>query len=235
MILFPLLFTPLFSLSFYVPLTIYAQLLLQNQFFNHDSYYLAPIIPFLFFAFNLAIKKIQCLQVRIGILVLCFIVCICGLFSRNIIGNLSAENFSIRRFYDYRFMGVNNVFDRRIYAVDEEDRLAWDFIKMIPKNASVTASGDLLPALSARSKLYEFGLNHNRAQKAKYSPFEYPDHSVDYILIHNKVLTNGLSGDYAFLEDDDLKKEIRNLIENYGFKIVRQEGNFILLKQKKIA
>ncbi|GAG53651.1 unnamed protein product, partial [marine sediment metagenome] len=88
-------------------------------------------------------------------------------FTPNLLGKPVADRVKHNGelIFDERFLDVSNIFDKRLYIMDEEDRLAWDFIKMIPKKASVTASGDLLTPLSTRRKIYLFGMNEPSSRK----------------------------------------------------------------------
>lgn len=106
---------------------------------------------------------------------------------------------------------------------------------MIPRGASVTASGDLLLPLSTRKRLFSFGLNEPQAWDSQYSPEDYyPAYESDYILIHTKNICNGLGGQYAFV-DASLAKQIieEKLIPVYTYTILSHKGNFILLKKMK--
>ena len=233
MMIYPLAFLPLLGIEMYIPFFMFGEIFISPGAYNSDSYYLAPIIPFLFMSLILFLKRVRLsfknsavVYISIIILLLCFL----SNFDRNIIGYTALEHK--RNAYDKRFLNVKNIFDPRIYTMDKEDRIAWKFIKMIPKNASVTASGDLLPALSCRRVLYEFGLNNRKAEESLYSLSEYPSYNVDFILIHTKYIANGLSGDYAhFSKRKDLEDEIRKLITHYHFFVFKKEGNFILLKK----
>jgi hypothetical protein len=233
MAIYPLLFIPLFSLEIYIPLFMYAELLLSEGFLNENSYVLSPIIPFLFISLLFTLRR---LSIRFGkksvlyISLLILIVCFLSNFGRNILGRVATEQGDVEHISDNKFMDVRNIFDRRFYTIEKEDKIAWKLIDMIPGNASVTASGDLLPALSSRKALYAFALNNPKAYESE-SFAEYPDYSADYIMIHKKWLYNGLGGHYAFLtKKEDLEDEINNLVNNYNFTLLKEEGDFVLLK-----
>jgi len=115
----------------------------------------------------------------------------------------------------------------------KEDKLAWEFIKMIPKDASVTASGDLLTPLATRKKLYSFGLNEPEAWENEYrliKNYTYPAYKSDYILIHTKNICNGLGGQYAFVNKELADKIIRTKLRD-KYVVIKQKGNFILLRR----
>lgn len=236
MTFYPLIFIPLFSLEAYIPLAMYAEMLLSvaEGFFNMNSYVLAPILPFLFISLLFSLRRMSARIGKKGILhisLLILLVCFLSNFGRNILGCVATEREDIKDICDARFMAVKNMFDRRFYTVDEQDRIAWKFIGRIPKDASVAASGDLLPALSSRKVLYEFGLNNTKTYNSE-SFKAYPAYSADYILIHKKCLYNGLGGHYAsFRKEEDLRDEINNCINNYNFTLLKEEGDFILLRK----
>ncbi|MDD5729512.1 MAG: DUF2079 domain-containing protein [Candidatus Omnitrophica bacterium] len=232
MILYPLLFLPLFSSEMYIPLVMFGEVLLSQGAYNHDSYYLAPIIPFLFFSLISFLKKIKTSRLKLALSLLVFALCFFSNFPRSIVGDLPGECGC--PIFDGSFAGTKNVFDKRIFTLDEEDKLAWEFIRQIPAKSSVTASGDLLPALSCRKYIYEFALNDPDAFKHLYLPSEYNNYNVEYVLIHKKYLPNGLSGYYAYLAGRDLEKEINNYLDNHQFEILKRKDNFILLKRKTV-
>jgi len=202
MLLYPLLFLPVFSVELYLVLLIgFFQIGLPEGFFNQNSYYAALMTPFLFVSLIYALKKISMHISRRKLLCLALFIlttCLLGNVGRNIIGATARESKMFQEpyaeEYDRRFLDVKNIFDRRLYTVDEEDRMAWELIKMVPKDASVTVTGDLLPAVSSRRHVYEFGLNHPKAFEGEPLFSNYPYHDVDYILINKKCLINGLGG-----------------------------------------
>ncbi|MBL7197166.1 MAG: DUF2079 domain-containing protein [Candidatus Omnitrophica bacterium] len=234
MLLFPLLFFPLFSLEMYIPFIMFAEILRSEGFDNQNAYYLAPIIPFLYISLIFTLRKIYNFSIRkkaiyfITLFILIF--CFASNFGRNIIGCTATEGSN--EVHDERFINVRNIFNRRLYTMDEGDKIAWKFINMIPKNASVTASGDLLFALSSRNVLHEFGLNIPEAIRSKYSYSEYPNYEVDFIIIHKKYMPHGLGGHYAFLKEEYLEDEIKRLTSEYDYSVAGKEGNYILLKKK---
>ena len=104
---------------------------------------------------------------------------------------------------------------------------------MIPKNASVTASGDLLTPLALHKHLYSFGLNEPEAWENEYrliKNYNYPAYNSDYILIHTKNICNGLGGQYAFVGKSLANKIIKAKLKG-RYSVVKEEGNFILLQK----
>lgn len=240
----PLLFLPLFSVQFYLPIVIFFEIIVANNTFkNQNSYYLATIIPFIFIGFIFAInnlKKIINTKIINFILYSIMIVCIINLFTRNIIGPTSEENILLGAqapiLYNNEsnfFIKTKNIFKKEFYTLSLSDKTAWELINIIPKKASVTATGDLLPALANRKTLYEFGLNHPKAYYAFNNVFNfdnYQAYTVDYILVNRKLLINGLGGHYAYLVEKKLNKELKKLINKYNFYILKEKDDFILLK-----
>ncbi|RKY37089.1 MAG: hypothetical protein DRP78_01975 [Candidatus Omnitrophota bacterium] len=235
MTLSTLFFLPVFSLEMYIPMIMFGEILINKGFDNVDSYYLAPIIPFFFIALIFTLRRVKS-NIRFKnllpyLVTAILITCCLNNFGRNIIGLIPVDGEV--EIHDHRFLNVRNIFDKRFYIMDEEDKAAWKLLSIIPKNASVTASGDLLPALSSRKVLYEFGLNHPKAIRNEYSYIEYPNYSVDYVLIHKKYMVNGVGGHYAFLENEYLENEIRQLVDRHHFSIIEEYGSFILLGSSK--
>lgn len=229
----PLLFIPFFSLEIFIPLFMYAEVILSEGFLNENSYVLAPIIPFVFISLLFCLRRLSVkfgektvMRISFLILILCFL----SNFGRNIPGLIAREQPDVEKIGDNKFMDVRNILDRHFYTIEEEDKIAWKFIDMIPNDASVAVSGDFLPALSSRNELYTFALNHPKAYESQ-SFAAYPDNSADYVLVRKKWLYNGMGGHYAFLtRREDLEDEIKNFINNYNFAVLKEEGDFVLLR-----
>ncbi|MDD5729517.1 MAG: DUF2079 domain-containing protein [Candidatus Omnitrophica bacterium] len=224
--LYPLLFLPLLTWEFYLALPFLLEIILHPSFSNDTSYYFSPVIPFAFVGFIFALKR---LNARILIPAV-FCLAVISNLAPNFLGPLpkDAQKESIS---DPGFLKVNNIFDSKIYTLSQDNKPAWDIIKMLPDNASVTASGDLLPALSSRKNLYEFGLNVGGGAGAFYARgYSYPAYSADYIFIHKKNLANGFGGKYVYLGEDLIAKEVKKLIER-DYKVMRQERDFILMRK----
>lgn len=113
----------------------------------------------------------------------------------------------IGRFHDDKidddsYAGLRSVFDDRIYHQSERDKIAWDLIKQVPGKAAVTANYDLMPPLSTRKVIREFGRN-----APNYDYFNF-----DYILISLKDRYFGAGHDVRIHSDDchRLVEEIRS-------------------------
>jgi hypothetical protein len=215
---------------------------LPEGFFNENSYYAAIMIPFVFMSLITTLKKIR---VRVGqrgvIAVVYFLILMCflGGLTRNIIGETAREDgvwpIQYNNECDNRFLDVRNVFDKRLYTMDAEDRVAWEMIGMIPKGASVTVTGDLLPAVSSRRYVYEFAYSHPRSIDGERDLKGYPNTNVDFILVNKKCLIHGLGGGYVRLEEKYLEDEILRMVTDFNFRIVAKKGNYVLLERKKFA
>jgi uncharacterized membrane protein len=241
MLLYPLIFLPVFSSIFYVGVTIVIfEIGIPDGFFNENSYYVALMIPFLFMAAISTLKKIR----KAGgikkfrfLRILILVVCIWGNTGRNIIGFTAKESGFFQepfsKEYDRRFIGVKNIFDRKLYIIDEDDQYAWDMLKMIPNNASLMVTGDLLPAASSRRFVYEFGLDYPGAYEAILDDLEYPYNLSEYILINKKCLMNGLGGHFVCVPKAELLKTLSLLIKRYDYVIKEQRGSFILLERMR--
>jgi len=236
MILYPLMLLPLFSIELYIGMIItLVEIGLPNGFYNDNSYYAAAMVPFLFMALIYTMKKIENTVSRRKLLMIALILmtmCLIGSVNRNIIGVTAREsNFFSERLgqkYDKRFLGVENIFDKKLYTVDSEDRIALEMIKMIPKNASAAVTGDLLPAASSRRYVYELGLDYS------YDSDEYiqPSTNADFILINKKCLINGLGGHYECFSDKELAEMIKTLINEFHYSIKAEKGTFLLLEKR---
>ena len=237
--LYPVMFLPLFSLEFYLSIPLILEVLFTFDLANDSSYYFSPIIPFVFigaiFILKNQFKKVK-IRNKLRLALSCFMLflCIVSNFYRNFLGLTAKENKNTLNF-DGRFKDVNNIFSNKIYVVEEEDRLSWEFIKMVPKNASVIATGDLLPALSSRNVLREFGLNVDGAIEAPYADthrFDYGSYSTDYILINTNNICNGTGGKYSYLDYELLYQELNKILKN-GYIVYSREGSLILYKRIK--
>lgn len=234
---YPVLFIPLLSLETYIALPMLMELFLLKGFQNYNSEYIAVITPFVFIGLIYAFEKIlRIKKIKVAFLfsfIISFLCIISNLF-RNIIGDGPGETpIDQKYFMDKRFSGVTNFFDFRLYAVDAEDEITWRLISMIPRDSSVTATGDLLIALATRRKLFSFGLNDPEALESEYGPMDYyPAYESDYILIHTKNLWNGLGGQYAFVDKELANRIIEErLIPKHNYVIISREKDLILLKK----
>jgi len=95
---------------------------------------------------------------------------------------------------------------------------------LIPDDASVSATLDLLVALSHREKLYAFAFD-DRQEGGGYNYFD-----VDYILINRKSRHPSIDGE-SRLPGTRHIQQLERLIENNTFEIWAEEKNLLLLKR----
>lgn len=228
-ILMPVSFLPLFSGISIGSLSGILELILGRGNIKYSQvYFLSPAIPFLFVGTVYSIRKISNLiytkmptTISANKIVILFslsvlLINIANLRMGNILGSVGKGKIV----YDKRFLNVNNIFDPVVYSMDNEDKIAWNFISLIPRTASVSASGDLLPALSARSNLKELFNND----------YDYLD--SDYLLFHTKYIGFG-AGDYCKPDDDQFMfKLIEDLKNDPRWILIREEQGFVLFKRK---
>jgi uncharacterized membrane protein len=124
---------------------------------------------------------------------------------------------------DRRFLKINNIFDVKLYTMDEQDKIAWRFIALVPDWASVSASGDLLPALSGRREIYEFGT------VAEIHDMSGHEKEVDCILLRKKSIYHGY--DYNEVRNEIAYSKLDDYINRELYEVIEDE-NFILLKKK---
>lgn len=218
--LLPVIFIPIFALEFWIALPGIIFSLLMNGPIRYDSvYYLTPVIGFMFIGTGFGIKKLENIfrkKIAVFLSFIILVICILSNFGSNMI---CGRYFG--KIYDSRYENVNNIFSPIFFRKDNDDKIALNLIRMIPKGASVSASGDLLVLLATRKKILQFGRDD------KY--YDYFD--VDYILIHTKYMYGGF-GDYSKATKDDYKK--LNLLARKGvFKIIKKDGDFMLFKRQK--
>ena len=216
----PVLLLPIFSWELYVGLPSLVLIILTQDFVFQKAHYISGVVPFIFIGTIYVIKKFPVrprLQLLLSLLVLAG--CVMSNFGHNVIGAAYPSSAGIVE--DKRFLSANNIFDKRFYLMDEDDKIAWRLIKMVPDDTSVTASGDLLVPFSSRAKLYEFLNTH----------FDY--YNVDYMLLHNKNAYIG-AGHYEW-DDKKMREELDKLLKDENWSLLEKEGNFFLFIRKKKA
>lgn len=225
----PICFIPIFSITMFIGIPGFLQLLLvKGPLAYENSYYISNVIPFVFLGYIYGLNRLNIILTKFKMrysvrekisyffIVLSIFVCGFSIFGENIFGTVHDDYI-----YDTRFSEAKNIFDPVFYKMDEGDKIAWSMIKMIPKETSVSASGDLLIPLSHRKKLLEFG---NR--EVGYDYF-----NADYIIINKKNMYHG-AGQYSEVVEEDLAR-LDSLVSEGKFKIVSKKGAFVLLKNIK--
>lgn len=236
---------PIYLLAFLSPrvlflsLPTFLEVLFQDkgsQLHFESSHYICAIVVFSFIATIYACKKIFYMIDKANIKKLKGI--LLGLLvGWTIIGNFGDNMISKRNFQegrdvaDLRFLNIRNIFNPVFYRLDQDDITAWRLINNIPVNASVAASGDLLPALSSRNKLYEFGLSKLADRDfLYYLPLGWGE-DADYIILRKYSIYHGAGSN----EVDNLTalSEARDLVAIGKYETVEETKFFLLLKKKK--
>ncbi|MCZ7584532.1 MAG: DUF2079 domain-containing protein [Deltaproteobacteria bacterium] len=134
---------------------------------------------------------------------------------RNIPGAVNMERLYVE---DHRFDDRLNLYDPIYFREDDKDRVAWAFITMIPPEASVSATGDLLFALSARPAIFQLGARGNH----------FPN--TDYVLMNERYLSVG-AGSYRHVPPDQQARLVDDLVGSGRYELVGRERGFTLLKR----
>lgn len=226
-ILAPLLFLPLFSVKFYIAMPIFLQILLFESPIRLEAYYLSAVIPCIFVGMLFVLQKIDNylrarLHVKAEAVVALLVITLSFCVWKDVTGN-NYGSFDNEYINDKKFIGVKSIYDKRFYIKDDSDRIAWKMIEMVPDDASVSATGDLLVPLSHREKILEFAFD-DLDDGGGYNYFD-----VDYIAINRKNQYFG-AGRYAFPEKKHFRK-LDKLIEEGMFDILYEEKSFLLLKR----
>ena len=157
--------------------------------------------------------------------VIFFILQVLTNFGRNILlpyGGLYREDLTIA---DYRFVSAKNMYDPVFYRQDEQDGRAWDIIKMIPEQVSVSTTKTYLAALSSRAKIFYFGT------KREINDSEGHDFDADYIFLNKK---NDYAGFGGVEVSHVLIIEKITLLLSHGYKVAGENEDFILLRSGKM-
>jgi len=235
-LLWPLCFLPLLSpvvLALGLPGLLQIMLARNSYFVNSRAHWLGAPVAFFALAAIFSVLKVSDWCAKRGLakgvraraewLVLA-VLCITS-FASNLTHNILGVPASAHPIHDTRFLTVTNMYDQRFYRMEDEDRRAWEVLSQIPGDASVAASGHLMPALSSRPKVVEFGLPlfYTSGRQRDYT-------DVDYIVIHARSLYHG-GGNCWGQGRRVLRDEIEQLLRAGGWSIVKLEGQFLVLKR----
>ena len=124
---------------------------------------------------------------------------------------------------------VKSVYDPVLYRMDREDRSAWKAVAAVPADASVSASADLMPALSHRTTLYEF---HFTLQYLSGRERNYLD--VDYVAIHARCESYG-AGIYAWPGIVRLRETTLRMLATGAWEPTFMEREFLVLRRVRGA
>jgi len=217
----PVFFVPVFTIEILLGLPSLFFFIMVEHFSLYRPYYMSNLIPAIFIGVIYFIKRMQItfkMKSSVVMAAVIFLGCLLSNFTNNIIGDPYPASEGVIK--DTRFLNIKNIYDKRFYVMDEEDKMAWRMINKIPNDPdiAVSASGDLLAPLSSRKKLLEFLTDH----------YDYYD--VDYILIHNRHMYMG-AGHYDW-DDKQMKNELQQLLVNEDWDLNAHEGTFYLFKRK---
>lgn len=210
----------------------YIQTVLQTQVLSVDSIHqIAPIPAMLMVASIYGCQK--CLRymykekwrfVRIVFLAVIGAMVMLANFGQTRIGVLNGHP------YDKRFYHVRNILDPVFYTQDAQDRIADELIGMIPPEAIVATSGDLLPQLSHRRTVYEFGIvEEGFFLESDKEDLRYLD--ADYILLRTRNIQHGSSSNN--FNNDEAQIRADDLVARGIFEYRERKGDFILLQKRR--
>ena len=125
---------------------------------------------------------------------------------------------------DERFISIKNMYNPVFYTQDRKDKMAWEFIRLIPKDASVSTTVNYLAALSSREKIYHFGCRRDINLRDGH------DFDAEYVFLNKIDEYNGFGG----LEVNHTKvlEELPLLSEEYNYEIIKENEEFILLRKR---
>lgn len=238
--------TPIFYLSFLAPeillmgfpVFVAVQLSVEAYFLSIESvHHLAYLMIFIFLAAMAGVQRfleyfykkglfprsfsLQALRFGAGALLL-----LCALLTN--VGHTFVlppggplRGYSI---YDRRFIASQNIYDPVFYTQEERDRLAWEFIRMVPTGASVATTQAYLSALSSRTKIYHFGCLPDINERDGH------DFEADYVFINKDDDYIGYGGQEVSQERKT--KRLTELLSSPDHTIVKETKEFILLKRK---
>ncbi|MCF7800369.1 DUF2079 domain-containing protein, partial [Candidatus Babeliales bacterium] len=225
----------------FLSLPTFMEIMLQSEWSQlhfQAGHYICGIIVFAFIAIIYTYKKIFLIINKMNISlkkknniikILIFILLTWTLVSNFGDTMIVGSNAKRASAVDPRFLNVKNMFNPVFYLQDYEDKIAWEFIEKIPPDSSVAASSDLLPALSSRKELYEFGL-YKFADKdyLYYLPPKWGT-SPEYIILRKHSINHGYTK--SDIKNKDLVNEAERLVRQEQYKKVKETELFLLLKK----
>ena len=232
----PLCFLPLAApLILLVPAASWFQLLAVHHSAIHAVrvHWLAAMIPTFFFAAILGARRAQrwleylqwAPRTASAVRRLIVIAPLAACAVSNVTPNLLHQQSGVRPIHRPDLAYARNLFDPAFYRCDEEDRTAWRAMATVPADASVSASGDLLPALSHRARVIEFGFTLQYL-----SGRERDDLDADYIVLHARCESHGASV-YAWPGIRRLRDRVRRMMRTGMWEPVFMEGSFLVLRR----
>ncbi len=213
-----------------VPAATWFQLLMVHHSAIHATriHWLAPLLPTFFFAAILGARRLAGEFERRGwaarrkaLLAAPLVACALSNFGPNDL----AQQSGVRPIDRPDLAYVTNLYDPAPYRMEPEGRVAWRALATIPADASVSASGDLMPALSHRMLVQEFGFELGYTNGRTRS-----DLDADYLAIHARSETFG-AGIYNWPGIVRLRERVLRILDSGGWEPVFAEGNFLVLRR----
>ncbi len=131
--------------------------------------------------------------------------------------------------YDARFAAARNMYAPVFFKMDADDERLWRFIRHIPAQASVAATGHLLPALAGRPRVMSLW---SSGKDIDGRPLRYLD--CDYLLLDYRNRYHG-GGWYPWLTGDEIGPWLVSVLTGGGWAIVAQEKTTLLLRKDPAA
>jgi len=219
-----------------LPTIIAAQLSVEKYFVSLESvHHLVFLVPFAFLSslFGLSrilnlLYKIKFVARSVPVKILPWIAAVLFL-TFNIYSNLG-KNIHLPAGGEYRdidisdtrFIRGKNMYSSIFYTQDRKDQVAWEFIKLIPKDKSVSTSDTYLPVLSSRDKVYHFGT------KKEINDRDGHDLEAEYVFLNKNNDYLGFGG--REVSHKQISEKARLLL-NRNYTVIKEDENFILLKK----
>jgi len=126
---------------------------------------------------------------------------------------------------DEKFLSVTNMYDPVFYTQDKKDKSAWEFIRLIPEDASVSTTQYYLAALSGRDEIYHF------ASTNEINWTDGHDFEADFVFVNKQDDYPGFGG--IEVEHYRTAESISQLLKSDDYDVVKETEHFILFKNKK--
>lgn len=221
------------EIIFIIPTLIMTIFLAQYEFQSLcNIHYFVFAISGIYIALIFGIKNIsqkhQTREIYLALIIL--ISSIATIFMPNILGNWPPNTNNYKKLANTNYYGIKNIYDKRYFQKDPTANSAWELIALIPPTASVSCTGDLLPALSSRRIIYEY-VDSRQHSIRNYTKDHYKKmRSTEYIMLNTKNKYFG-GGEYEYDHDKfNIYNDIEYLIK-HNYIIITKKNNFYLLKK----
>ncbi len=144
-----------------------------------------------------------------------------SMFLPNILGTFYPKNVQ-----DTKYLSAVNIYDKRFFVIDDEDKVIWNMVKMIPNSASVIATADILPALAERKYIREI---------LKDDSYK----NTDYIFINTENKSFGTSALYVSFDAPNyshkqyLETEVKKLENSTSWGLIATNKTTLFLFKRK--